>query len=65
MKKMLGNLLSIANGMEPARVMVIGFGLVILLGGFVLNLPIATKNGESVGFLNAIFTATSAVNLLL
>ena len=58
---MLGNLLSIANGMEPARVMVIGFGLVILLGGFVLNLPIATKNGESVGFLNAIFTATSAV----
>ncbi|WP_443082194.1 TrkH family potassium uptake protein [Terrisporobacter sp.] len=47
--------------MRPAQVMVIGFGMVILLGALVLNLPIASKSGESIGFLNALFTSTSAV----
>ena len=61
MKTRLKKLLFMLNHMEPARVMVIGFGLVILLGGLMLNLPIATKNGESIGLLNSIFTATSAV----
>ena len=61
MKTILKKLLSVANSIQPAQFMVIGFGLVILLGGLVLNLPIATKNGESVGFLNSLFTATSAV----
>lgn len=49
------------NSIEPAQVMVIGFGMVILLGALILNLPIATKSGENVGFLNALFTSTSAV----
>lgn len=61
MKTILKKLLSKINTMEPAQVMVIGFGVVILFGGLILNLPIATKSGESVGFLNALFTATSAV----
>lgn len=47
--------------MEPAQVMVIGFGVVILFGGLILNLPIAAKSGKSVGLLNALFTSTSAV----
>lgn len=38
----------------------LGFAAMILVGAFLLNLPIATKSGESVGFLNALFTATSA-----
>ncbi len=61
MKTMLKRLLSIINSIKPAQVMVIGFGALILLGGFMLNLPIASKNGESIGFLNALFTSTSAV----
>ena len=61
MKTMLKKLLLKTNAMKPAQVMVIGFGVVILFGGLILNLPIATKDGESVGFLNALFTATSAV----
>ena len=61
MKTMLKKLLSKINTMEPAQVMVIGFGVVILFGGLILNLPIATKSGESAGFLNALFTSTSAV----
>ncbi|QEK13640.1 Trk family potassium uptake protein [Crassaminicella thermophila] len=31
------------------------------MGGILLSLPIASNNGHSVGFINAIFTATSAV----
>ena len=61
MKTILKKLLSKTNAMKPAQVMVIGFGAVILFGALILNLPIAAKNGESVGFLNALFTATSAV----
>ena len=61
MKTMLKRLLSVINSIKPAQVMVIGFGALILLGGFMLNLPIASKNGESIGFLNALFTSTSAV----
>ena len=47
--------------MDPTQVMVIGFGTLILFGALMLNLPISTNNGESIGFLNALFTATSAV----
>lgn len=32
----------------------------ILVGALLLNLPIASRSGESIGFLNALFTATSA-----
>lgn len=46
---------------SPAQTMVVGFALIILLGGILLNLPIASKSGEQVGFVNAVFTATSAV----
>ena len=41
--------------------MVLGFAFIILVGAFLLNLPIASKSGESVGIINALFTATSAV----
>ena len=61
MRAILRKLLLKANAMKPAQVMVIGFGAVILFGALILNLPIVAKNGESIGFLNALFTATSAV----
>lgn len=47
--------------MEPTQIIVLGFAMTILLGGILLNLPVASQKNQSVGFLNAIFTATSAV----
>lgn len=41
------------------RVLVVFFLLVILLGSFLLNLPAASRDGSSCGFLTALFTATS------
>ncbi len=38
----------------------LGFATIILIGTFLLTLPIATENGEGLSFLNALFTATSA-----
>jgi len=47
--------------LHPTQILVLGFATVILIGALLLNLPIASKSGESVGFINALFTATSAV----
>lgn len=43
------------------QIIVLGFGLTILIGALLLNLPIASSKAEDVGFLNALFTSTSAV----
>ncbi|TCO73658.1 TrkH family potassium uptake protein [Marinisporobacter balticus] len=47
--------------LNPAQILVLGFASVILMGGILLSLPIASNSGHSIGFMNAIFTATSAV----
>lgn len=47
--------------LNPPRVLALGFASLILLGGILLNLPIATQNGESIGLINALFTSASAV----
>jgi trk system potassium uptake protein TrkH len=47
--------------LHPTQILVLGFATVILIGALLLNLPIASKSGESIGFINALFTATSAV----
>lgn len=41
--------------------LIYGFALVILLGAMLLTLPIASASGQSGGFINALFTSTSAV----
>ena len=41
--------------------MVMGFAIVILIGAILLSMPISTQNRESIGFLDALFTSTSAV----
>ncbi len=46
---------------NPARVLALGFAGVILLGGLLLSLPFAWEPGHRVSFLDALFTATSAV----
>ncbi len=47
--------------LNPPMVLTLGFGSLIIIGTILLNLPIATQNGESIGFINALFTAASAV----
>ncbi|MGE5654216.1 MAG: TrkH family potassium uptake protein [Bacillota bacterium] len=45
---------------SPTQVLVLGFAALILTGAFLLTLPIAST-GAPISFLNALFTATSAV----
>lgn len=47
--------------MRPTQIMVSGFAAIIVIGALLLTLPIASQSGESIGLLNALFTATSAV----
>lgn len=47
--------------MKPTQTIVIGFAAIILIGSLLLSLPVASRNGDSIGFINALFTATSAV----
>jgi len=47
--------------LSPARVLVLGFAGAIVLGTLLLLLPLSTAPGKSTGFLDALFTATSAV----
>lgn len=47
--------------LNPPRVLALGFASLIIIGGMLLNLPYATQNGDSIGFINALFTAASSV----
>lgn len=44
----------------PPRILALGYAICILLGTFLLMLPVAHQGGEGLSFLNAFFTATSA-----
>lgn len=46
--------------LNAAQIAILSFALVILLGTIVLMLPVSTE-GESMGFIDALFTSTSAV----
>lgn len=46
--------------LTPSQTIMAGFGLMIFLGALLLTLPGASQSGESVGFLDALFTAASA-----
>ncbi|MDO5715821.1 MAG: TrkH family potassium uptake protein [Tissierellia bacterium] len=45
---------------NPPLLIVLSFLSVIFIGAFLLNLPIASQNNESIGMIDALFTATSA-----
>lgn len=45
----------------PARATTLGFLAVILIGAFLLSLPISHNDGEWFGFTDSLFTATSCV----
>ncbi len=46
--------------LSPTRLIVFSFAMLILTGATLLTLPMASNSGKSIGFLNALFTATSA-----
>jgi len=45
---------------SPARIVIIGFALLIFIGTILLMLPVSSMH-ERIGFVNALFTSTSAV----
>ena len=46
---------------SPYTVILVSFVIIILIGGFLLSLPIAIENGQKTNLLEGMFTATSAV----
>jgi len=46
---------------SPPRLLVLGFAFIILVGSQLLRLPAASASGEPMPWLDALFTATSAV----
>ncbi|MDQ0341062.1 Trk-type K+ transport system membrane component [Caldalkalibacillus uzonensis] len=49
------------NDLSPQQTMILGFAAVILIGTVLLALPISSATSQSIGWLDALFTATSAV----
>ncbi|MCM3041823.1 TrkH family potassium uptake protein [Paenibacillus motobuensis] len=45
---------------SPPQILVLGFAAIILVGALLLMLPISSTIGESLPFVDALFTATSA-----
>ena len=45
---------------NPTRYILLGFMVVILIGSLLLKLPISSATGESVPYIDALFTATTA-----
>lgn len=48
---------------KPGMVLVIGIATIIFIGAILLNLPMASNNGMSIGFIDSLLTATSAVSV--
>ena len=49
------------KGISPYTIILISFIIIILIGGFLLSLPVAIENGQKTNLLEGMFTATSAV----
>ncbi len=50
----------ITKYLNPPKILVLGFAIIILMGTLLLTLPLATEDGKGLSFLDALFTATSA-----
>lgn len=55
--------MSSRKGLHPTQVVAGAFTAIILLGTFLLTLPIATNSGKMTPFIDALFTATSATTV--
>lgn len=54
------NRLRSMQNLNPARIVVSSFGVIILLGTLLLVLPVASRDGQATDPLTCLFTATSA-----
>ena len=52
-----------ASKVQTHQVLISGFALIIAIGTLLLKLPAASASGVSIGWLEAVFTATSAVTV--
>ena len=50
----------VLNQFSSARIILLGFIIMIFLGASILTLPISSRNGDFTPFIDALFTATSA-----
>ena len=48
------------RGLNPTRIVAASFGVIILVGGLLLALPISARDAQATNFLDSLFTATSA-----
>lgn len=48
------------RNLNPTRIVVVSFGVVVLLGTMLLHLPISARDGQFTPWLTCLFTATSA-----
>lgn len=48
------------RSLTPAEILSYGFGIIIIIGAFLLSLPISSVNGHQLNLVDAFFTATSA-----
>jgi len=51
----------IEKRLSSSQIIILGFAAMILLGSLLLMLPFASQEGKTTSFLDALFTATSAV----
>ena len=49
------------NALSTTQIIMLSFLLVILLGSFILALPISSSDGKAVPYIDALFTATTSV----
>lgn len=55
--------MSSRKGLHPTQVVAGAFTAIILIGTFLLMLPLATNSGKATAFIDALFTATSATTV--
>ena len=61
-KQKVVNLMDLSQWrLTPYQVLVLGFAGLVLFGALLLSLPVASRSGEGTAFIDALFTATSAV----
>lgn len=51
----------IRKRLSSSQIIIFGFAIAILIGSLLLTIPISTKDGNGTNFIDALFTATSAV----
>lgn len=52
---------TISKKLSRNQILALGFFIIILIGAIILSLPISISNNKKISFLDAMFTATSAV----